>query len=86
MILTSFAFGPLCNALTSGYFIDVQYVEPVFERLNSRGTISHRLSRPATKYLDGKHYRYADCRDLPNFSALGIRTHSLTLVDTLAPE
>jgi len=33
------------------------YVEPVFERLNSRGTISHRLSRPATKYLDGKHYR-----------------------------
>ncbi|KAG2618172.1 mitochondrial import inner membrane translocase subunit TIM50-like [Panicum virgatum] len=33
------------------------YVEPVFERLNSSGTISHRLSRPATKYLDGKHYR-----------------------------
>ncbi|CAN6337104.1 unnamed protein product [Urochloa humidicola] len=33
------------------------YVEPVLERLNSRGTISHRLSRPATKYLDGKHYR-----------------------------
>ncbi|XP_066363394.1 mitochondrial import inner membrane translocase subunit TIM50-like [Miscanthus floridulus] len=33
------------------------YVEPVFERLNSRGTISHRLSRPATKYVDGKHYR-----------------------------
>ncbi|CAN6332431.1 unnamed protein product [Urochloa humidicola] len=32
------------------------YVEPVLERLN-RGTISHRLSRPATKYLDGKHYR-----------------------------
>ncbi|KAJ1263622.1 hypothetical protein BS78_09G199900 [Paspalum vaginatum] len=33
------------------------YVEPVFERLNSKNTISHRLSRPATKYLDGKHYR-----------------------------
>nr|CAB3460998.1 unnamed protein product [Digitaria exilis] len=33
------------------------YVEPVFERLNSRGTIQHRLSRPATKYVDGKHYR-----------------------------
>ncbi|RCV16976.1 hypothetical protein SETIT_3G181800v2 [Setaria italica] len=33
------------------------YVEPVIERLNSRGTILHRLSRPATKYMDGKHYR-----------------------------
>ncbi|PWZ08513.1 Mitochondrial import inner membrane translocase subunit TIM50 [Zea mays] len=38
-------------------YSDWQYVEPVFERLNSRGTISHRLSRPATKYVDGKHYR-----------------------------
>ncbi|XP_037474284.1 mitochondrial import inner membrane translocase subunit TIM50-like, partial [Triticum dicoccoides] len=32
------------------------YVDPVVERLDSTGQI-RKLSRPATKYQDGKHYR-----------------------------
>lgn len=35
----------------------VQYVDPVLERLDTKGFITGRLSRPATKYQDGKHYR-----------------------------
>ncbi|XP_052157512.1 mitochondrial import inner membrane translocase subunit TIM50-like [Oryza glaberrima] len=33
------------------------YVDPVLERLDTKGFITGRLSRPATKYQDGKHYR-----------------------------
>ncbi|KAL6838541.1 hypothetical protein ACP4OV_031597 [Aristida adscensionis] len=33
------------------------YVDPVLERLDSKGYIRYRLSRPATKYQDGKHFR-----------------------------
>ncbi|XP_047044642.1 mitochondrial import inner membrane translocase subunit TIM50-like [Lolium rigidum] len=33
------------------------YVDPVIERLDPKGYIMYRLSRPATKYQDGKHYR-----------------------------
>ncbi|KAL6618949.1 hypothetical protein ACP70R_034088 [Stipagrostis hirtigluma subsp. patula] len=33
------------------------YVDPVIDRLDSKGCIRYRLSRPATKYKDGKHYR-----------------------------
>ncbi|KAL5203021.1 hypothetical protein ABZP36_013973 [Zizania latifolia] len=33
------------------------YVDPVLERLDTKGIITGRLSRPATKYQDGKHYR-----------------------------
>jgi uncharacterized membrane protein YbhN (UPF0104 family) len=66
-----------------GYFIGVQYVEPVIERLDSKGIISYRLSRPATKYMDGKHYRVCI---LLYILALGIWTHSLLLIYVLAPE
>ncbi|KAG6514859.1 mitochondrial import inner membrane translocase subunit TIM50-like [Zingiber officinale] len=33
------------------------YVDPVIERLDQKGYIRYRLSRAATKYVDGKHYR-----------------------------
>lgn len=35
----------------------VQYVDPVCERLDKNHYIRYRLSRGATKYQDGKHYR-----------------------------
>lgn len=33
------------------------YVDPVVERLDKKQCIRHRLSRAATRYQDGKHYR-----------------------------
>ncbi|KAJ0980130.1 hypothetical protein J5N97_008385 [Dioscorea zingiberensis] len=33
------------------------YVDPVIERLDRKGCIRYRLSRAATKYQDGKHFR-----------------------------
>ncbi|XP_008780990.2 mitochondrial import inner membrane translocase subunit TIM50 isoform X2 [Phoenix dactylifera] len=33
------------------------YVDPVIERLDQKGCIRYRLSRAATRYLNGKHYR-----------------------------
>jgi import inner membrane translocase subunit TIM50 len=33
------------------------FVDPVIDRLDQKGCIRYRLSRPATKYIDGKHYR-----------------------------
>uniref|UniRef100_A0A804QYM1 Mitochondrial import inner membrane translocase subunit TIM50 n=1 Tax=Zea mays TaxID=4577 RepID=A0A804QYM1_MAIZE len=33
------------------------YVDPVVDRLDPKGNIRHRLSRVATKYENGKHYR-----------------------------
>ncbi|RLN22779.1 uncharacterized protein C2845_PM07G23850 [Panicum miliaceum] len=35
------------------------YVDPVVDRLDPKGNIRHRLSRVATKYENGKHYRDA---------------------------
>ncbi|KAF3327482.1 mitochondrial import inner membrane translocase subunit TIM50 [Carex littledalei] len=33
------------------------FVDPVIDRLDQKGCIRYRLSRPATKYIDGKHFR-----------------------------
>lgn len=33
------------------------YVDPVMDRLDAKGCVRHRLSRVATKYVNGKHYR-----------------------------
>ncbi|KAK3135100.1 hypothetical protein QOZ80_5BG0414550 [Eleusine coracana subsp. coracana] len=33
------------------------YVDPVIDRLDTKGCVRFRLSRPATKYMDGKHFR-----------------------------
>ncbi|KMZ70407.1 hypothetical protein ZOSMA_1G03900 [Zostera marina] len=32
------------------------HVDPVIEGLNQKGYIRYRLSRAATKYVDGKHH------------------------------
>ncbi|OVA02174.1 NLI interacting factor [Macleaya cordata] len=33
------------------------YVDPIIERLDTKGCIRYKLSRSATRYQDGKHYR-----------------------------
>ncbi|XP_058081384.1 mitochondrial import inner membrane translocase subunit TIM50 isoform X1 [Magnolia sinica] len=33
------------------------YVDPIIERLDQKGCIRYRLSRSATRYVNGKHYR-----------------------------
>ncbi|KAI3848732.1 hypothetical protein MKW98_012443 [Papaver atlanticum] len=33
------------------------YVDPIIERLDQKGCIRYRLSRSATRYQEGKHYR-----------------------------
>eukprot|EP01018_Ginkgo_biloba_P003685 Gb_40091 [translate_table: standard] len=33
------------------------YVDPIIERLDQKGCIRYRLSRDATQYVNGKHYR-----------------------------
>lgn len=38
-------------------FWHVQYVDPTVDRLDLKHCIRYRLSRAATKYQDGKHYR-----------------------------
>lgn len=44
--------------LHSGFcWCAVQFVDPVIERLDPKHCIRYRLSRPATKYQDGKHFR-----------------------------
>jgi import inner membrane translocase subunit TIM50 len=35
----------------------VQFVDPVVERLDPKHCIRYRLSKAATKYQNGKHYR-----------------------------
>lgn len=35
----------------------LKYVDPVIERLDQKGYIRYKLSRAATKYVNGKHYR-----------------------------
>lgn len=37
--------------------VHAQYVDPVVERLDKKQCIRYRLSRAATRYQDGKHYR-----------------------------
>ncbi|XP_062179329.1 mitochondrial import inner membrane translocase subunit TIM50-like [Phragmites australis] len=60
------------------------YVDPVIDRLNSSGVIIHRLSRPATKYLDGKHYR--DLSKLNRNPAQVIYLSAHALESCLQPE
>nr|CAB3474338.1 unnamed protein product [Digitaria exilis] len=38
-------------------YSDWKYVDPVVDRLDPKGNVRHRLSRVATKYEHGKHYR-----------------------------
>ncbi|KAL5229816.1 hypothetical protein ABZP36_028592 [Zizania latifolia] len=60
------------------------YVDPVLERLDTKGIITGRLSRPATKYQDGKHYR--DLSKLNRNPAQVIYIGSHALESCLQPE
>lgn len=35
----------------------VQYVDPVMERLDTKHCVRYRLGKAATKYQNGQHYR-----------------------------
>ncbi|RZR74023.1 hypothetical protein BHM03_00031138, partial [Ensete ventricosum] len=54
------------RAMTKGLVGDdtssFQYVDPVLERLDQKGCIRFRLSRAATKYVNGKHFRVFSSR------------------------
>ncbi|KAK6947069.1 FCP1 homology domain [Dillenia turbinata] len=60
------------------------YVDPVVERLDQKGCIRYRLSRAATKYQDGKHYR--DLSKLNRDPAKILYVSGRALESTLQPE
>ncbi|XP_015577002.2 mitochondrial import inner membrane translocase subunit TIM50 [Ricinus communis] len=60
------------------------YVDPVVERLDPNHCIRYRLSRDATKYQDGKHYR--DLSKLNRDPAKIIYVSAHALEHTLQPE
>ncbi|CAM0954627.1 unnamed protein product [Alopecurus aequalis] len=60
------------------------YVDPVIDRLDTTGCIQARLSRPATKYRDGKHYR--DLSKLNRNPAQVIYISAHALESCLQPE
>ncbi|KAK6934593.1 FCP1 homology domain [Dillenia turbinata] len=60
------------------------YVDPVVERLDPKGCIRYRLSRSATKYQDGKHYRDLSKLNRDPAKILYVSGHSLET--TLQPE
>ncbi|CAL4947321.1 unnamed protein product [Urochloa decumbens] len=60
------------------------YVDPVVDRLDPKGNIRHRLSRVATKYEHGKHYR--DLSKLNRNPAQVIYISAHALESSLQPE
>ncbi|WOK91623.1 hypothetical protein Cni_G00314 [Canna indica] len=60
------------------------YVDPVLERLDQKGCIRYRLSRAATKYVDGKHYRDLSKLNRDPSRVLYISGHALE--SSLQPE
>ncbi|XP_031407102.1 mitochondrial import inner membrane translocase subunit TIM50-like isoform X4 [Punica granatum] len=57
----------------------LQYVDPVVERLDGEQCIRCRLSRSATKYQDGKHYRDHSGHDRNPGKLIYISGHTLEL-------
>ncbi|KAK3162014.1 hypothetical protein QOZ80_1BG0084190 [Eleusine coracana subsp. coracana] len=60
------------------------YVDPVVERLDPKGVVRHRLSRVATKYENGKHFR--DLSKLNRNPAQVIYVSGHALESSLQPE
>ncbi|PIN11400.1 TFIIF-interacting CTD phosphatase, including NLI-interacting factor [Handroanthus impetiginosus] len=60
------------------------YVDPVAERLDPKHCIRYRLSRGATKYMDGKHYRDLSMLNRDPAKVLYISGHALE--SSLQPE
>ncbi|OAY72264.1 Mitochondrial import inner membrane translocase subunit TIM50 [Ananas comosus] len=60
------------------------YVDPVVERLDQKGCIRYKLSRAATKYQNGKHYRDLSKLNRDPSRILYVSGHCLE--STLQPE
>nr|GMC53695.1 mitochondrial import inner membrane translocase subunit TIM50-like [Ipomoea batatas] len=60
------------------------YVDPVIERLDPKHCIRYRLSRGATKYLNGKHYRDLSMLNRDPSKVIYISGHALE--SSLQPE
>ncbi|KAK9133966.1 hypothetical protein Scep_013494 [Stephania cephalantha] len=60
------------------------YVDPILERLDTKGCIRYRLSSSATRYQDGKHYR--DLSKLNRDPSRIIYVSGHALESTLQPE
>lgn len=60
------------------------YVDPIIERLDGKGFIRYRLSRSATRYQDGKHYRDLSKLNRDPSRVLYISAHALE--SSLQPE
>nr|GMC49814.1 mitochondrial import inner membrane translocase subunit TIM50-like [Ipomoea batatas] len=60
------------------------YVDPVIERLDPKHCIRYRLSRGATKYLNGKHYRDLSILNRDPSKVIYISGHALE--SSLQPE
>lgn len=60
------------------------YVDPIIERLDQKGCIRYRLSRNATRYLSGKHYR--DLAKLNRDPSRVIYVSAHALESSLQPE
>ncbi|XP_020553947.1 mitochondrial import inner membrane translocase subunit TIM50 isoform X3 [Sesamum indicum] len=60
------------------------YVDPVAERLDPKHCIRYRLSRGATRYIDGKHYRDLSMLNRDPAKILYISGHALE--SSLQPE
>ncbi|KAG9151678.1 hypothetical protein Leryth_001970 [Lithospermum erythrorhizon] len=53
------------------------YVDPVMERLDPNHCVRYRLSRDATRYLDGKHYRDLSMLNRDPGKVIYISAHAL---------
>ncbi|XP_057765483.1 mitochondrial import inner membrane translocase subunit TIM50-like isoform X2 [Salvia miltiorrhiza] len=62
----------------------ITYVDPVAERLDPKNCIRYRLSRVATRYIDGKHYRDLSMLNRDPAKVLYISGHALET--SLQPE
>lgn len=83
----SFAFGLLCNGLTCMDILLVCSMLNLCLRGWTQGVPFHTGYQDLQLSMWMENITgYADSKDLPNFSALGIMMHSLTLFYTLAPE
>ncbi|XP_011097776.1 mitochondrial import inner membrane translocase subunit TIM50-like isoform X2 [Sesamum indicum] len=60
------------------------YVDPVVERLDTKHCIRYRLSRGATRYIDGKHYRDLSMLNRDPAKVIYISGHALE--SSLQPE
>ncbi|PKI77510.1 hypothetical protein CRG98_002116 [Punica granatum] len=73
------AFTLVLNLNETLVYSDWKYVDPVVERLDGEQCIRCRLSRSATKYQDGKHYRDHSGHDRNPGKLIYISGHTLEL-------